>query len=462
MRWLRLWFTFEERVGRREYVVSGGGLALAKYVGDAALVWAATGRIWTPLDYLTTVHSVLSSRLAGAPGWLAPALAAWALPFMWVGFGMSMRRALDAGRTAWLALLFFIPYATYALIALLAALPAAPARRARAPEEPRSYERRLPSALLSMLAGAGIGLAMIALSVHGMRTYGVALFFGTPFVMGVVTAFLLNRRYPTRWRETAELVAMTVAVTGGALILMAVEGMVCVVLTAPLAFVVALLGAVAGRYIALRDPSRDANALAALIVVPAIASADVRRAPTPLREVRSSVEIDAPPDVVWRRVIAFPPLAEPPGVVFRLGIAYPLRAEIVGRGVGAVRYCVFSTGAFVEPITAWEPGRRLAFDVTTQPRPLHEWSPYTGVVPPHLDGYFRSRRGEFRLVSLPGRRTRLEGSTWYEMRLYPEGYWVLFADALVSRIHGRVLRHVRALAEADERKWRGRRAGGGA
>jgi uncharacterized membrane protein YhaH (DUF805 family) len=447
-RWLRLWFTFEERVGRREYVVSGLALALVKYIGDAALVYAATRRIWTPVDYLTTMHSVLS-RLAGAPRWLAPVLATWALPFMWVGFSMSMRRALDAGRTAWLALLFFVPYANYALMGLLSSLPSAPARQVRVPFEPRTYERRLPSALLSMAAGAGVGLALTALSIVVFRSYGVALFLGTPFVMGLVTAFLLNRRYPAGTRETIEIVTMTVAVTGGALILTAVEGAFCVLMTAPIALVIALLGGVAGRYIALRDPSRDVNALAALIVIPVIASADATRPPTPLREVRSSVEIDAPSDVVWRHVIAFSPLDEPPALVFRLGIAYPLRAEIIGRGVGAVRHCVFSTGAFVEPITGWEPGRRLAFDVTAQPPPLQEWSPYAGLAPPHLDGYFLSRRGEFRLVPLAGGRTRLEGSTWYEMRLYPEGYWVLFADLLVSRIHERVLRHVRALAEAD-------------
>jgi hypothetical protein len=34
-------------------------------------------------------------------------------------------------------------------------------------------------------------------------------------------------------------------------------------MTAPLALVIALLGGTAGRHIALRDPSRDANALAA-------------------------------------------------------------------------------------------------------------------------------------------------------------------------------------------------------
>jgi hypothetical protein len=36
-----------------------------------------------------------------------------------------------------------------------------------------------------------------------------------------------------------------------------------------------------------------------------------------------------------------------------------------------VRYCVFSTGPFVEPITVWEPGRRLGFDVAQQPPPMH-------------------------------------------------------------------------------------------
>ena len=163
---------------------------------------------------------------------------------------------------------------------------------------------------------------------------------------------------------------------------------------------------------------------------------------------RSAIEIDAPPDVVWRNVISFPPLPMPSELVFRAGIAYPQRAEIAGEGVGAVRRCVFSTGAFVEPITRWEPGRRLSFDVTEQPRPMQEWSPYADIAPPHLDGYFRSRRGEFRLIALPGGRTRLEGSTWYEMRLQPAAYWVLFGDAIISRIHGRVLRHIRATVEA--------------
>lgn len=140
-------------------------------------------------------------------------------------------------------------------------------------------------------------------------------------------------------------------------------------------------------------------------------------------------------------VIAFSPIPEPRGVLFRLGLAYPTHAEIEGVGVGAVRYCVFSTGAFVEPITAWQPGIRLAFDVVESPPPLRELSLWD-VAPPHLDGYLQPRRGEFRLVALPGGRTRLEGSTWYEQRLRPMGYWVLFSDFIIARIHHRVLEHI--------------------
>ena len=65
---------------------------------------------------------------------------------------------------------------------------------------------------------------------------------------------------------------------------------------------------------------------------------------------------------VWPRVIAFAPMDAPRDLIFRAGVAYPVRAYIDGAGVGATRYCVFSTGAFVEPITRWEPGVALAFD----------------------------------------------------------------------------------------------------
>lgn len=60
--------------------------------------------------------------------------------------------------------------------------------------------------------------------------------------------------------------------------------------------------------------------------------------------------IAAPPEQVWPHVLDFPELPPPHQLVLLAGIAYPEGAHLEGRGVGAIRRCEFSTGAFVEPI----------------------------------------------------------------------------------------------------------------
>jgi hypothetical protein len=189
------------------------------------------------------------------------------------------------------------------------------------------------------------------------------------------------------------------------------------------------------------------------VVVPALGLAEARSTPQPaVVAVRTSVVVDAPPEVVWRHVVSFSPLPSRRSLLLRSGIAYPTRAWIDGTGVGAIRHCVFSTGAFVEPITRWDEPRLLAFDVTSQPPAMRELSPWGAIHPPHLDGFLRSRRGQFRLVALPGGRTLLEGTTWYSDRIWPAAYWRIWSDAIIHRIHRRVLDHVKRLSEQDTRR----------
>jgi dienelactone hydrolase len=427
------------------------GLVALKYAGDVLLVGLGTGRFWTPLDYLRSIPFLMSTRFDGAPAWLMPALALWTIPFLWAGITLTLRRALDAGWSAWTTVAFFVPLVNYATMALLCLLPTS-ARPSTGDERPRPYERRLPSGLLAMAAGVLFGIGMVVLAVTHLRQYGLALFFGTPFGIGALTAFLFNRRYPASPRESRQVTLMTLVLTAGSLFLLGSEGAVCLLMALPLGVVVGLMGAAVGRAAALRGRSELSTAALALAVVPLGATLEPSTtAGRVLHEVRSSVVIAAPPDEVWDHVVSFRPIPEPDAAVFRLGIAYPRYARIEGTGVGAVRYCVFSSGAFVEPITHWESGRRLAFDVIESPPPLRELTPFADVEPPHLDGYLRSTRGEFRLVKLPNGNTRLEGSTWYRLQLAPEPYWQLFSDYLIHRIHHRVLRHIKVETEAAAR-----------
>ena len=254
------------------------------------------------------------------------------------------------------------------------------------------------------------------------------------------------------WRAFGAAPAATV-LCGVLIVAVALDGAICVLMALPLALPLALAGAYVG-WLARRGASRPPRTFAlALVALPLAMGAEAKVDRPPAHHaVTTSVIVDAPPEAVWRRVVAFPPLPEPRSLHFRAGIAYPRSATISGRGVGAVRRCRFSTGDFVEPITVWDEPRRLAFSVTEQPAPMRELSFWGEVHPPHLDGFLRSRRGEFRLIPLPGGRTLLRGTTWYENRMWPAPYWRLWSDEIIGSIHERVLAHVARWAEADHRR----------
>ncbi|MDJ0852332.1 MAG: SRPBCC family protein [Myxococcota bacterium] len=441
---LRLWFRFDVPVDRRAYALTGFSLTAVKYLSDAAIVFGTTGVVWTPADYLQPLFGLRNDPIAAHPNTIM-ALTAWALPFLWIGASMTVRRALDAGlRPRW-GLLFFVPVVNYLWMLFLCTCKSATARlpHETAPRAPAD----LGSTVRAGALAAALGATFTVVSVFTFQSYGAALFMGAPFVIGFAAAHRLN--FPVRHSATDTLAAAQIAVllTAGALLAFALEGVICLAMAWPLAAVLAGLGAFLGREVAAHQPLGPGRALPLLLVFPLLMGAESATQQPPLREVVSVIEIDAAPEEVWPRVIGFSELPPPSRWVFELGIAYPVRARIEGSGAGAVRYCEFSTGPFVEPITRWEPPRRLSFDVVAQPAPMKETSPYRTVNAPHLIDGFVSERGEFRLVELEGGRTRLEGSTWYRIDMFPQVYWAPMADVLLHSIHARVLGHVKSLVE---------------
>ena len=444
-RLLRFWFRAEEAVDRRRYIEHGVGLALIKYGVDALLILGVTGVIWSPVDYVATGVSIDRSAIGAAPQWLKIVLALWTAPFFWIGLSMSARRARAAGLSPWLGQLFFVPFVNYAFIALMCLLPDR-RRDGASAAATEITDVTLATTLRAMGLGAAAGLGVILLGVQAMNSYGAFLFFGAPFVIGAVTAYYYNRAHAASAGSTTALVMITTLVVGLATIMFAIEGLGCLVMAYPFSLVIAQFGSTFGRWIALNDVDTPAYSVLGVLLLPASGPLWAPRGDPGVYEVKSAVEIDAPPMTVWKNVVSFPKLAPPTDLLSRTGISYPIGARIEGEGVGAIRYCDFSTGSFVEPITHWEPGIRLGFDITDNPPPMREWSPYA-IQPPHLDGYFAAKRGEFRLIELPGGRTRLEGSTWYELRMGPELYWSFYADAIVERIHTRVLEHIREISK---------------
>jgi uncharacterized membrane protein YhaH (DUF805 family) len=438
------WFSLSKPVGPRFYAASGFGLAAFKYAVDATIVWYATGALWTPLGYLNPSLGMREAAMGLPPETIVWTLVVWSLPFYWIGITMTVRRAADAGLAPAWALLFFVPVVNYLFMVLLCLLPSRPA----APRSAEPSQATLAGVLRTIAAALLVGVGMMLFSVVLLGGYGASLFLGTPFVIGFVVGFLLNRDSPCSILATLGAAYLSLVVVGGVILLIAVEGLLCLLMAAPLALLLASLGALLGRGLKFGGGTRPATAVSVLVAaLPVLTGFEVPTLRGPLREVATSVMIDAAPERVWPNVTGVAELPPPTAAVFRLGIAYPLRARIRGTGPGAVRTCEFSTGAFVEPITVWDPPRRLGFSVESQPPPMTEWSPYRHVGAPHLLDGLRCARGEFRLVPLVGGGTRLEGSTWYRNNLFPQLYWNLWSDAFIHRIHRRVLEHVKRRSE---------------
>ncbi len=457
---LSLWFGLRAPVSRRAYVVSGIVLMIVKVAIDNALMFVATGKPWPILAYLLPSLVLKNDALGPQPTWVHATMALSTLPFLWIGISMSVRRAADAGISPWFGALFFVPILNYAAMLWLSIAKSAPDTRwSFLPPSERADPAHLGdgvrSALVGVLVSASFGGAMVAISIYALRLYGTALFFATPFMMGMTSAVVYNQRVTRSLGYTILVSLAGITMAGSAILLFGIEGVVCLAMAFPIAAVITTLGAILGWALATqtRAPMRSAMMIV-LACGPGSLGLEHETAKPRLREVSTSIEIDAPPETVWKHVIGFSELPAPPAWFFRLGIAYPMRANIDGEGVGAVRNCEFSTGPFVEPITVWDPPQKngngkLAFDVRSQPPSMTELSPYKTVNAPHLEGYMVSRRGEFRLVRLPGNRTRLEGSTFYTLALYPEAYWVIWGEVILHSIHTRVLEHIKRLSEVE-------------
>ncbi len=279
--------------------------------------------------------------------------------------------------------------------------------------------------------------------------YGWTLFLLAPFFIGAATGYVANRRIDLGAWRTFNLVVVTHLVGALALLSFALEGVVCLVLAAPLVVGIGQLGALFGRSLATARRPPIADTFSGLIALP-LAFAIERGLPDTTHFTSTQViDVRAPPAAVWTAVTHMGRIDAAPGPIFRLGFSYPTAGVIFGEGVGAIREGHFSTGVAYERVTEWSPGRRLTFAVLSDAPSLRELSPYRTVHAPHVEGYFRTRTARFELTPIPG-GTRLTLTTTHELDLNPSIYWTPLAEWVTRQNQVRVLTHFKRLAEKPD------------
>jgi len=457
-------FTFRDlwrptgTIDRGTYVLVGVLGFILKHNLDRIIATYGFHRRWGLFNYWEPLQN--AGRVTGLHGDEAKFLAtlvATALPFIWVGVVLTLKRLRSAGAPTAFVILFFVPFFNLLFFLILSLLPEQESGTSgSATVRNTSWLMRLVpesaigSAAFSFLLTVPIGVCAALLGTLYLVHYGWGLFVALPFTMGFMAAVVHGIRQPRSLSACIVVAIISVALLGGALLGLAFEGIICLAMAIPLAVPLAVFGGICGYLAQRRGDLRHSPALLCIAIVftPGAQLIEHIIAPPPQTfVVRSAIDINAAPEKVWKQVIAFSEIPAPQEWIFRAGVAYPIRAEIIGSGVGAERHCVFSTGAFVEPIQVWDEPHLLKFSVSENPPPMQEWTPYAHIDPPHLHGFLISNGGQFLLTPLPNGGTRLEGTTWYRHGLWPANYWRLWSDQIIHRIHMRVLIHIRDEAQ---------------
>ena len=277
--------------------------------------------------------------------------------------------------------------------------------------------------------------------------YGYGLFVVSPFVIGATTGYFANRKTDVGAGRTMRLVIAATLLGGVALVLVALEGIICILLTSPLAGGIALVGGMLGRGIALTG-KRSANQIVpGFALLPLVFALEHLFAVPTHFDTQQAIIVNAPAGIVWNAILHMDRIDEPLALPFRFGVAYPIRGDVLGEGVGAIRHGEFSTGVAVERVTEWVENRKLAFVVETDIPAMREMSPYEHVHAPHVVGYFTTSLTSFELVRHGDASVEIVLRTAHEIRLDPILYWMPMARWMVAANNARVLAHIRHQAE---------------
>jgi hypothetical protein len=315
---------------------------------------------------------------------------------------------------------------------------------------------KITSALIAIAITTAAAFSASVFSTDFLEVYGSGIFLVSPFVCGLISVWIYNRQGRKKLKESIFVSFLAGCISLLAFLAFGFEGLICLAMAFPVVVPCFILGGLLGFFISRAVGKRIYNDIIAILLVSLIpffmGFESKEKEETVIRTSVTSVEINAPIETVWNEVIAFSQIDEPKELLFRLGIAYPINARIEGEGVGAIRYCNFSTGAFVEPITHWEPNVKLAFNVLEQPHPMKELSPFDHMHPPHLDWAVRSIRGQFILNYNDDGSVHLEGTTWFFVKMEPEPYWSWLTSDMIHMIHMRVLNHIKSTSESNANK----------
>lgn len=458
---LSLLWTWHRTIDRVPYLLTGVLLFLVKFVIDWTIATQGFGQSWSPLNYLVWPNDRVLQvfDLADPERWFAVTMLLVSLPFVWTGVILTLHRLRAAGLPLSLLVFFFVPLVNLLLFLVLVLLPTREARPVVAVPQPvpRPFEplRRVHqrvaggshwrSGLAALAITVPLAVLAVVLGAHVLQSYGFTLFVGAPFALGMFSVLLFGFSRPRPLGECLLVALAALGLAGLAILAFAIEGIICLIMAAPIALFLAFLGALVGYAIQARpwlNEQTGSILLALLAAVPALMAAESVQehqeqlnVPDRLETVSSTAVLDASPEEIWETLLVMDALSGEKPFLLQIGLPVPKRCTLDGVGVGATRTCHFHTGVIEERVTCWEPAHRLDLHIVRTTLPGRHW--------------LRFESASYVLDVQSPNQTRVTRKTTIASKLHPDWYWRYFEVMGIKAEHDYLLA---SLAAATKRK----------
>jgi uncharacterized protein YndB with AHSA1/START domain len=282
-------------------------------------------------------------------------------------------------------------------------------------------------------------MVTIGISKLFMQDFNGTLIFSEfvviPFLMGIISAwFWRNINFGSRQLSAWSCYNSLITILLSALLLK--EGVICLIIVAPLLMCFIIAGAFAGQAM-FRKNNQTLN-VSVFVMLFGIFIVDSLSVHHYENKVADTIVINAPPAEVWQYVVAYKRIETKSKYwLFRAGMPSPVQSTANGYYLGAKRKCIFSNGyVFDEKIVTYDENKNLTFDITNQPRD------------PEIMGHIDILRGQFLLKDNHDGTTTLTGNSWYRLYVFPVWYYDIWAESVTRNVHLRVMEHIKQLAEA--------------
>lgn len=228
------------------------------------------------------------------------------------------------------------------------------------------------------------------------------------------------------------------------------EGVICLIMVAPIWLVSGWVGA----FLMRSQRNRRGRVLeSSFLIIPLVAGVVEAQIPTPHETVTlsRSVVVKAAPEEIWPYAVSSRDIGADEGrwtVTHNIiGMPRPRESSVSGVGVGAVRTAYWGDHVnFEERIVTWEPGRKLGWAFSFTNSSVQDYTDK------HIspDGEFlKIDSGDYILRPISSDMTEVTLTTRYVAKTHVNPYAKLWGELMMGDIHDNVLTIIKDRAERD-------------